>query len=103
LKAFREKVPARRAASLEFQAMADQFPKAPKLKEPVVLLLMDGSVLEGHMFVDATSRIQDVLNSDLLFFPVQVTDEAGETSILILNKAAVRSVRPKPQGGSPRA
>jgi hypothetical protein len=77
--------------------MADQFPKIPKIKEAVTIELMDGTVLVGHMFIDATSRIQDVLNGDSQFFPFQTAAAAGQSEIAIINKGAVKTVRPTHQ------
>jgi len=48
--------------------MAQNFPKIPKLREYAEIELADGSKMTGHMFVEATTRIQDVLNDDLAYF-----------------------------------
>ncbi|MFO1190436.1 MAG: hypothetical protein U1E97_12865 [Alphaproteobacteria bacterium] len=82
--------------------MVERFPKIPKVKEPVTIALMDGTVLDGHMFIDATSRIQDVLNGESQFFPF-LTDAGGQIEIAIINKAAVKTVRPKHQDDDPAA
>ena len=43
--------------------MADhQFPHIPKVGEFAQIQLVNGTVMKGHIFVEATSRIQDVLN-----------------------------------------
>ncbi len=67
-----------------------QFPKIPKVREYAEVVMGDGTVLAGYMFVDATSRIQDVLNDELPFFAF--VDE--EDQVFLLNKAAVIRVRP---------
>ena len=36
--------------------------KIPKVREYAELTLTDGTVLSGYVFVDATARIQDLLN-----------------------------------------
>ncbi len=67
-----------------------QFPKIPKVREYAEVVMGDGSVLTGYMFVEATRRIQDVLNDELPFFAF-VDDE---DQVFLLNKAAVVRVRP---------
>ena len=52
--------------------------------------MMDGAVLTGYVFVEATSRIQDVLNGETQFIPF--IDDSEE--ILLLNKASIMQVRP---------
>jgi len=52
--------------------------------------MTDGSVLTGYVFVDATARIQDVLNSSTEFIPFVDENEV----ILLLNKASILQVRP---------
>ena len=54
------------------------------------LTMTDGSTLTGYVFVEATSRIQDVLNSETQFIPF--IDDSDE--ILLLNKASIMKVRP---------
>jgi hypothetical protein len=50
--------------------------------------LADDLRLTGYMFVEATSRIQDVLNNELAYFAV-IDDQER---VLIVNKAA--AIRP---------
>ena len=64
--------------------------KIPKVRENAHLTMTDGAVLTGYVFVEATSRIQDVLNSDTQFIPF--IDDSEE--ILLLNKASIMKVRP---------
>ena len=64
--------------------------KIPKVREHAQLTMIDGAVLTGYVFVEATSRIQDVLNSDTQFIPF--IDDTEE--ILLLNKASILKVRP---------
>lgn len=70
--------------------MAHRFPTIPKVKEYAELTLSDGSVMQGYLFVEATMRIQDVLNGDLPFFAF--IDE--EERLYLLNKASIIKVRP---------
>ncbi len=79
--------------------MVGQFPKIPKIKEPVTIELMDGTIVNGHMFIDATSRIQDVLNGDPQFFPFLTAETGARQEITIINKSAVKTVRLRQQGG----
>jgi len=64
--------------------------KIPKVREHAQLTMIDGAVLTGYVFVEATSRIQDVLNSDTQF--KTFIDDSEE--ILLLNKASITKVRP---------
>lgn len=64
--------------------------KIPKVREHAQLTMMDGSILTGYVFVEATSRIQDVLNGETQFIPF--IDDSEE--ILLLNKASIMKVRP---------
>ena len=64
--------------------------KIPKVREYAQLTMTDGSVLTGYVFVEATSRIQDVLNGDTQFIPF--IDDKEE--ILLLNKTSIMKVRP---------
>lgn len=71
--------------------MADRFPRIPKVRQRAELSLADGSQLAGHVFVEATSRIQDLLNRPERFFPF--VDDSG--AILLVNKDQVVKVRPQ--------
>lgn len=70
--------------------MGRQIPKVPKVREYAEITLSDSSVMRGYMFVDATSRIQDLLNGETSFIPF--VDE--QERIHLLNKAAIMKVRP---------
>ncbi|MFN0044342.1 MAG: hypothetical protein ACKVSF_14150 [Alphaproteobacteria bacterium] len=62
----------------------------PKVKEFAEIVLRDGTTLKGHVFIDVTSRMQDMLNAAPAFFPmVDVHDE-----VHLINKAAVIRMRP---------
>ncbi len=65
-------------------------PKIPKVREYVQIKMMDGVVLTGYVFVEATSRIQDVLNSATQFIPFVNENDA----ILLLNKASIMHLKP---------
>jgi hypothetical protein len=65
-------------------------PKIPKIREYAQVRMNDGSVLTGYVFVEATSRIQDVLNSAAQFIPFVDENEV----ILLLNKASIAHLRP---------
>ena len=43
--------------------------KIPKVREHAQLTMTDGSILNGYMFVEATSRNQDVLIGEMQFIP----------------------------------
>jgi hypothetical protein len=70
--------------------MAQGFPKIPKVREYAELELADGTKMTGYMFVEATSRIQDVLNDEKRYFAFAGEDD----SVVLINKAAVVRVRP---------
>ncbi len=70
--------------------MVERFPRVPKVRQRAELFMADGTRLEGHVFVEATSRIQDVLNRAERFFPF--VDDAGD--ILLINRSQVVKVRP---------
>jgi len=44
-------------------------PKITKIREYAQVKMSDGSILTGYVFVEATSRIQDVLNGATQFIP----------------------------------
>lgn len=70
--------------------MAQNFPKIPKVREYAELELADGSKMTGYMFIEATARIQDVLNDGRAYFAF--ADE--EDRVVLVNKAAIIRVRP---------
>lgn len=63
---------------------------APKVREYAEITLTNGTVLTGHVFVEANARIQDLLNEGPIFFPF--VDK--EDRIHLLNKHQVLHVRP---------
>jgi len=64
--------------------------KIPKVREYARVTLVNNQVLSGYFFIEATSRIQDVLNSDDGFFPFITNDE----ELHILGKLHVVDVEP---------
>lgn len=64
--------------------------KIPKVREYAQIKMMDGTVLTGYVFVEATSRIQDVLNGATQFIPFVDENDA----ILLLNKASIMQLKP---------
>ncbi len=69
------------------------FPRIPKVREYAQIELNDGSIMNGYVFVEATLRIQDVLNSAAPFIPF--VDE--EDVVHLVNKTAIVRVRPYDQ------
>ncbi len=67
-----------------------RMPKIPKVREYVELTLGDGRIMKGYVFIDATSRIQDLLNSETRYFAF-VDDQE---QIHLLNKEWVKLARP---------
>ena len=70
-----------------------EIPRIPKVREYAQIELNDGSVMNGYVFVEATLRIQDVLNSAAPFIPF--VDE--EDVVHLVNKSAILRVRPYDQ------
>ena len=70
--------------------MDQHFPKVPKVREYAEITMNDGVILTGYVFVEATSRIQDLLNGDTPFMPF-IDDEER---IHLINKIAIVRVRP---------
>ena len=70
-----------------------EIPRIPKVREYAQIELSDGSVMNGYVFVEATLRIQDVLNSAAPFIPF--VDE--EDVVHLVNKSAILRVRPYDQ------
>lgn len=68
-------------------------PRIPKVREYAQIELSNGSVMNGYVFVEATLRIQDVLNSAAPFIPF--VDE--EDVVHLVNKSAILRVRPYDQ------
>ncbi len=64
--------------------------KVPKVREYAEITLSNGDVLTGCVFVDATSRIQDLLNQQPAFFPFIDKEER----IHLINKHMIVHVRP---------
>ena len=73
-----------------WSAPPHEFPKIPKVREYAQVKLADGTTMTGYVFVEATMRIQDVLNGPQQFLPFIGEDE----TVLLLNKAAIVQVRP---------
>ena len=64
--------------------------KIPKVREYAEILLSDGTTLTGYVFVEATARIQDLLNDTAPFIPF--VDETE--TVHLINKGAIVRVRP---------
>ena len=56
----------------------------------VRLVLADGNVLEGSLFLASGERLQDVLNDPKAFLPFRSVDR----TMLIVNKAAISVCQP---------
>ena len=65
-------------------------PKIPKIREQAEVTMSDGTQMRGYVFIDATSRIQDLLNAPSNFFPF--IDERNEMHLL--NKLHVSYIKP---------
>lgn len=67
-----------------------EFPKIPKIRQYAQLRLTDGTEMTGYVFVEATMRIQDLLNGPQPFIPFIDEDD----TILLINKTAIVQLRP---------
>jgi hypothetical protein len=79
-----------RPARRRIETMAVRFPKIPKVRVRADLRLRDWADMSGQIFVEATSRIQDLLNAPEPFFTF--IDEAG--IVHLINKNAVVQLTP---------
>ena len=70
--------------------MAVRMPQIPKVRVRAEVSMTDGTNLDGHVFIEATSRIQDLLNAEEPFFAF--VDNGGERHLI--NKMSVVQVRP---------
>lgn len=64
--------------------------KIPKVREYAELSLTDGTVLTGYVFVEATARIQDLLNNSTPFMPFIDQNE----TVHLVNKQAIVRIQP---------
>ena len=85
---------AARGTAAEIEAKSEAGPMrasyVPKIKVHAEIVMVDGRVLTGYAFLEATLRLQDMLNSGNQFFPFLDTDQ----NVHLLSKSAVVSVRP---------
>ena len=63
----------------------------PKVKVDALLLMTDGTEIEGSVFIRATERVLDLLNGPGDFFPV-LCNRTGD--ITIVNKRAINNLKP---------
>lgn len=64
--------------------------KIPKVREYAEITLTDGTVMNGYVFVDATARIQDLLNGSDPFMPFIDSTE----TVHLINKGAIVRIQP---------
>lgn len=65
-------------------------PRIPKIRQYAEIALSDGSLLTGYVFVEATARIQDLLNDDAPFMPFM----DDRDTVHLINKSAIVRVLP---------
>lgn len=63
--------------------MAVRLPKIPKVRVHADLTLQSDAGMSGQVFVEATSRIQDLLNAPEPFFPF--VDASGNVHLINMN------------------
>ena len=64
--------------------------KIPKVREYAELSLFDGTVMSGYVFVEATARIQDLLNDSAPFIPLI----DGNEPVHLGNQQAIIRIQP---------
>lgn len=70
--------------------MAIRMPRVPKVRVRADITLQDGTSISGQVFVEATVRIQDLMNAPEPFFPF--VDDTGV--VRLINKNAVILLTP---------
>ncbi|WP_416897467.1 MAG: hypothetical protein ACMVY4_18625 [Minwuia sp.] len=63
----------------------------PKVKVQTLILMNDGTELEGSVFIRATQRVLDLMNEPGMFFPLACS-RTGE--ITLVNKANINNIKP---------
>ena len=61
-----------------------------KYRVEVDIVLTDGTKLNGFVFVSSGERVQDLLNEDRLFVPLQFANQ----EILLINKTSIALCKP---------
>jgi len=68
----------------------------PKIKVEVDLLMTDGGLLRGFVYIRANERVMDLLNGTETFVAFQ---ESETHEITLLNKTSIAGVKPLDQRG----
>ncbi len=63
----------------------------PKVKVETLILMTDGTEIEGSVFIRATQRVLDLMNEPGMFFPISCA-RTGE--ITLVNKSAINNIKP---------
>ena len=69
----------------------------PKVKTEVELVLTDGTVLSGEMFMLAGQRVLDIVNDERKFVPFASFDGP----VKVINKAMIAHITPLGRMGNP--
>jgi hypothetical protein len=56
----------------------------------VSVIMADGSNIDGHVFLSDDERVSDLLNSNRMFFPLEL--ESNE--LLLINKSSIALCKP---------
>ncbi len=56
----------------------------------VSVIMADGSSIDGHVFLSDDERVSDLLNSNRMFFPLEL--ESNE--LLLINKTSIALCKP---------
>ena len=68
-----------------------------KIKTEVELVLTDGTVLNGEMFMHADQRVLDIVNDERKFVPFASFDGP----VKVINKAMIAHITPLGRMGNP--
>lgn len=63
--------------------------RIPMVQTRVLIEFTDGTSIDTHLYMSATGRVQDILNDDRLFIPLDVKGR-----IELVNKNQIRRVLP---------
>jgi hypothetical protein len=76
--------------TIEFASPLRQSRIRTKTNVSVELVLVDGTRLEGSVFIGLDERVQDLLNDPKPFFPLRL----ASNEVLLINKTTVALCRP---------
>ncbi len=67
-----------------------RYQHTPKVRQYAEITMIDGVILSGYVFVEATSRISDLLDNGMPFMPFVDSQE----QIQLIQKSAIIRIKP---------